>query len=66
MLLLLPLLHRSAIIVCMMTDDNIMLSDLPAGDAALADVWQHDGQDTGTYNLTREWSDVKFEQPRLL
>jgi hypothetical protein len=38
-------------------------TDLPAGDAALGIVWDHDGKDTGTYNLTKEWADVLFEQP---
>lgn len=40
-------------------------TDLPAGDAALGITWDHDGVDTGRYNLTQEWADVQFEQPQL-
>jgi hypothetical protein len=40
-------------------------TDLPAGDAALETAWDYDGKDTGSYNLTEEWADVKFEQPKV-
>lgn len=29
-------------------------TDLPAGDAVLGSPWEHDGADTGSYNLTAE------------
>jgi hypothetical protein len=40
-------------------------TDLPAGDAALGTAWDYDGKDTGSYNLTKDWADVRFEQPKV-
>jgi hypothetical protein len=38
-------------------------SDLPLGDPSAVMAWEHNGVDSGSYQLSQEYGDVAFEQP---